>query len=261
MGFKVMILVIDIGNTTISMSMYDGKDFKNTTTLSHFPELTSMSLSEVFLSVFGKVNLEGCIISSVVEELTDVVYEAVTNRYKVNALILSSDLDIGVNLNIKNPELIGSDRLANLCAASSLYHKYPLVVVDSGTATTFDILDNKGAFIGGLIMPGFAMQLQSLHDHTSKLPVIDLENKIKVHKVICTTTKSQILSGVVRGHICSIEGLLEHCASELGEKPFVVITGGGAGIIQEYMSKDKYDIVNTMLTLEGEKLIYERNMD
>ena len=256
-----MLLVIDIGNTTIAMSLFDGKEFISTSKMAHFPEINSIMISDVFTSVLGKVNLEGCIISSVVEELTEVVFDAVKDTYKVNALILSSDLEISVNLNVKNPELIGSDRLANMCAASALYNKYPLVIIDSGSATTFDVLDKNGDFIGGLIMPGFAMQLQSLHEHTSKLPVIELENKNKAHKVMCTTTKSQILSGVIRGHICSIEGLLEQCVKELGEKPFVVITGGGAGIIQEFMAKDKYDVINQMLTLEGARLIYESNMD
>lgn len=256
-----MLLVIDIGNTTIAVSLFKGKELLSKYSLEHFPQITDVALSESFVSVFGNVNIEGCIISSVVETLTDVVFVAVNNTYKVNSIILDSDMDIGVNLNVKNPEAIGSDRLANMCAASVLYNKYPLVVVDCGTATTFDVLDKNGDFTGGLIMPGFSMQLQSLHEHTSKLPVVELKNYNKAHKVMCTTTKNQILSGVIRGHVCSIEGLLEYCAAELGEKPFVVITGGGADIIQEYMAKDKYDVINPMLTLEGARLAYERNMD
>ena len=256
-----MLLVVEIGNTCMTMCLYKGKKLERESKMSYSKGLNAYALSEILLAAIGKEHIDDCIISSVVNELTGEMHQAISNTYKVNSLILNSDLDLGIKLKVKNPETIGSDRLANIVGAINLYDRKPLVVIDSGTATTFDVIDKNGDFTGGVIMPGFEMQLKALHDNTSKLPLIEINNTDKAQKIIGGNTKSQMISGVIRGHICGIEGLLAICEKELEEKPFVVLTGGGVDIIKKYLPKDKYNVINPQLTTEGARIIYERNMD
>lgn len=255
-----MFLVIDIGNSCISMGLCSKEKIEDTASMTH-ENLEKYELINIFRSIYKNINFENCIISSVKDELNDVVCQAVYDAYKIKPIFLDTDFNTGIKLKVKNPDTLGSDRLANIYAGLTLYQKKPLIIIDSGTATTFDILDKEGDFIGGVIMPGFGMQLSALSEKTSKLPPIDIEGYKKVDKIICGETKKEILSGVIRGHVFAIEGLLQKCEEELGAKPFVVLTGGGMPILEKYMQKDKYDVVNENLTLEGIRLLYERNMD
>ncbi len=235
-----MILVVDIGNTFVTIGLYKNKKLEGISRFEHKHNMQAFALSKIFSSVYEKINPQDAIISSVADEITNEMIEAINDTYKINPLILTSDLELDINLKVKAPETIGADRLANIYAASILYPDKPLIVIDSGTATTFDILDNNG---------------------TSKLPFISKESYTKAHKIICTNTKNEIISGTVRGYICSIEGLIKLCEQELNAKPFVVITGGGAELIAEFLPKQYYNEVNLNLTLQGIGMIYERNID
>ena len=256
-----MILVVDIGNTFVTIGLYKNKKLEGISRFEHKHNMQAFALSKIFSSVYEKINPQDAIISSVADEITNEMIEAINDTYKINPLILTSDLELDINLKVKAPETIGADRLANIYAASILYPDKPLIVIDSGTATTFDILDNNGDFIGGIIMPGLEMQFKALNEHTSKLPFISKESYTKAHKIICTNTKNEIISGTVRGYICSIEGLIKLCEQELNAKLFVVITGGGAELIAEFLPKQYYNEVNLNLTLQGIGMIYERNID
>ena len=255
-----MLLVIDIGNTNITMGVYKNNKLENVSTFKHCNDLIPNTVTTVFNSIYGNIHPKDCIISSVVDELTENVQNAVYEVYKLKPFIITSDYDIGVNLKVKNPETIGSDRLANICAAAKLYKKRPLIVVDSGSATTFDIIDKDNNFIGGVIMPGLEMQFNALNQFTSKLPLITYENFNKAHKIICANTKNEMTAGVIRGHICGIEGLLSLCQKELDAKPFVILTGGDAGTIEKYMQKKFFNAVHPDLTLEGAAILYEINV-
>ena len=256
-----MLLTIDIGNTSIAMGLYENQRLERVARFEHNKNLNTYAITSVLESIYKNIYLQGGIISSVADELTGKIENAVTDVYKIKPLILNSNFEFDLNLKVKNPETIGSDRLANIYAASKLYKQTPLIIIDSGSATTFDILDKNGDFIGGVIMPGFTLQFKSLNDYTSKLPLINIENYNKGHKIICTNTKSQMISGVIRGQICAIEGLLKQCEQELGEKPFVVITGGGAKTVEKYIQKDFYNVINPDLTLQGLGMLYERNIN
>ena len=135
-----------------------------------------------------------------------------------------------------------------------MYSK-PAIIVDLGTATTFDILDKFGNFIGGVIMPGLNLQFRALNKSTSKLPRIEAG---AVDSAIGNNTADAILSGVIRGSACAIEGLIEQCEKELGENAVIVATGGYSGLISKYM-KRQFDFVNPYLTLEGLRFLYELN--
>ena len=157
-------------------------------------------------------------------------------------------------MKLKNPKEAGADRIANACGAYMLYSK-PTIIVDLGTATTFDIIDKHGDFVGGVIMPGLNLQLRALNKSTSKLPKIEAD---EVDKAIGDNTADAILSGVIRGSACAIEGLIEECEKELGAKALIVATGGYSGLISKYM-KRQFDFVNPYLTLEGLRFLYELN--
>ena len=255
-----MLFVIDIGNTNVTMGVYQNNKLENVSSFKHGKDLIPDTVTTVFNSIYGSIHPKDCIISSVVDELTECVQNAVYDVYKLKPFIITSDYDTGVNLKVKNPETIGSDRLANLCAAAKLYKERPLIVVDSGSATTFDIIDKDNNFIGGIIMPGLEMQFNALSQFTSKLPLLTHENFNKAYKIICANTKNEMTSGVIRGHICGIEGLLLLCQKELDAKPFVILTGGDAETIEKYMKKEFFDAVHPNLTLEGAAILYELNI-
>ena len=135
-----------------------------------------------------------------------------------------------------------------------LYSK-PAIIVDIGTATTFDILDKNGDFLGGVIMPGPNLQFRALNKSTSKLPKIDANT---VDKAIGNNTADAILSGVIRGSACAIEGLIEQCEAELEDRAVIIATGGYSSLISKYMNR-QFDFVNPYLTLEGLRFLYELN--
>lgn len=256
-----MILAVDIGNTCVSLGLYEQTKLVTYYSFVCPRNIVQDSLEGILSTLFASLNIDNCIISSVVDELTEKVRDAILNLYHVNSLVLSTDLNLGITIKSHNPERIGTDRIANAYAASELYDKRPIIVVDSGSATTFDIVDNNGDFIGGLIMPGLDLQLKSLAEKTSKLSEINLNMMDKVQTYINTDTQKGILSGVVFGHAQAIQGLITRCEKELKAKAFVVATGGNAPRISKYMKYRKFDVINPTLTLDGINLIYGLNMD
>ena len=256
-----MILAVDIGNTKVTLGLYEKTKMVNFYSFVCPRNIMQESLEGILSTIFPSLNIENCIISSVVDELTNKVSDAISSLYHVNSLVLNADMNIGIKIKSHNPERIGTDRIANACAVSKLYNKRPIIVVDSGSATTFDIVDNNGDFVGGLIMPGLDLQLKSLSEKTSKLPRINLDMMDRVQKYINTDTQKGILSGVVFGHAQAIQGLITRCEKELKAKAFVVGTGGNASLLSKYMKYRRFDIINPTLTLDGINIIYGLNMD
>jgi len=134
-------------------------------------------------------------------------------------------------------------------------YKHPVIVIDFGTATSFDIVNGNGEFIGGVIAPGISLQLKTLNKFTSKLPRIEVA---KSPSAIGNNTVDAILSGVIRGCACMIDGLVSQCEEELGERAVIVATGGYAAYIAQYM-KRPFDFINPTLTLEGLRHLYNIN--
>lgn len=256
-----MILVVDVGNTSVSLGLYKNNELVDFSGFIYPKDISAMGIELVLKKIFPDTNIENCIISSVADELTGQVQQAILQTYHVHPLIINTDLNLGINIKAKNTENIGADRIANAYGASKIYDKRPLIVIDSGSATTFDIVDSDNNFIGGLIMPGLGLQLKSLSENTSKLPVLDLNLIDKVQTYINTDTKKAILSGVVFGHAQAIQGLITRCEKELKAKAFVVGTGGNAKLLSKYMKYKKFNVVNPTLTLDGIKMIFDLNID
>ena len=249
-----MLLAIDIGNTNITLGIFENENIVETFRLASDKELPQEEYEILMHSLFKKYSVTSCIIASVVDELTRVIKHAVDNTFHINSLLLNNKLNLGITLKLKNPREAGADRIANACGAYILYPK-PAIIVDLGTATTFDILNNAGEFIGGVIMPGLNLQFRSLNNSTSKLPRIEADT---VDKAIGNNTAGAILSGVIRGSACAIEGLIEQCEKELGGKASIIATGGYSSLISTYMNR-QFDFVNPYLTLEGLRFLYELN--
>ena len=250
-----MLLAIDIGNTNITLGIFDGEVLKETFRLPSDKELPQSEYELLLTTLFKNYTVESCVIGSVVEELTSVLQRAADNVFELKTFVLTYESEHGLVLDLKTPHEVGADRIANAFGAMALY-KLPAIVVDLGTATTFDIVSKDGHFKGGVIMPGLNLQLKSLNLNTSKLPKIEAGVS---EKAIGDSTENAILSGVKRGSASAIEGLINQCELELGEKACVIATGGYSTLISQYMLR-QFDYVNPSLTLQGLKYVYERSV-
>lgn len=249
-----MILTLDVGNTSITAGVYDNEELVKHFRIPSDTTLTTTQYEELLINNTGALKLQGAIIGSVVEELNDRLSYAVLRLYKVNPVILSDKSNMTIKLALKNNSEIGADRIANGFRAYELYKK-AVIVVDFGTATTFDIVNSKGEFVGGIIAPGLNTQFSVLNKSTSKLPQLDVEY---IERAIGNCTVDAILSGVVRGSACMIDGMLTQCEQELGEKAIIIATGGFCDIISKYMTR-KFDYINKNLTIEGLRDLYKIN--
>ena len=249
-----MLLTADIGNTSITLGLFEEDALVEECRLASDKDLSLEEYEVLLKTLFKDFKVDGCIISSVVEELTQKFKKAVDNVFKLDSVVLSTEINTGVKIALDNPNEAGADRIANAAGAYVLY-KHPVIVVDFGTATTFDIVNGKGEFVGGIIAPGLNLQLKALNKFTSKLPRIEVALS---NSAIGHNTSDAILSGVLRGSAAMIDGLIEQCEKELQEKAVIVATGGYSGLIANYL-KRHFDFINPTLTLEGLRYLYQIN--
>lgn len=249
-----MLLTADIGNTSITLGIFDNEALVEEFRLASDKDLSLEEYEVLLKSLFKIYSVEGCIISSVVEELTNKFKKAVNEVFKLEAIVLSTEINTGVKICLDNPQEAGADRIANAAGAFVLY-KHPVIIVDFGTATTFDIVNANGEFVGGVIALGIMSQMKALNVFTSKLPRTDVAIS---NFAIGHNTTDAILSGVIRGTACMIDGLVEQCEKELGQKAVLVATGGYSGLIANYL-KRPFDFINPTLTLEGLRYLYGIN--
>jgi len=249
-----MLLTADIGNTSINLGLFDEEALVEEFRLASDKDLSLEEYEVLLKSLFKDFFVDSCIISSVVEELTKKFKKAVDNVFSIDSIILSTMINTGIKICLDNPKEAGADRIANAAGAYVLY-KHPVIVIDFGTATTFDIVNSEGDFIGGIISLGIMSQMKALNKFTSKLPRIDVSLS---PNAIGHNTNDAILSGVIRGTAAMIDGLVEQCEKELGEKAILVATGGYSGLISNYL-KRPFDYINPTLTLEGLRYLYQIN--
>lgn len=254
-----MILVIDIGNTSTNIGVFDKSgnlacSFKMASDKKRSSDEYGLMLHYFISNADIKDKIEGIIISSVVVTLTERYQECVKKYLNIEPKIVNHKINTGVKICIDKPEEIGADRIANGCAALKKY-PLPAIVIDFGTSTNFDIVNKKGEFVGGIIAAGIKIQSDALYNFASKLPKVRIEAP---KKTIGTNTIDAMLSGLVKGHAAMIDGLVQQCEKELGEKANIIATGGYADIISEYLER-KFDYVNSNLTLEGLYELYLLN--
>jgi len=249
-----MLAAIDIGNTNITIGLFEGSILKGVKRLDTQPKISEQEYKKAFQEIFNKFNVTDCIIASVVDEITEKINRVCDSVVGCKSFVLNTSAKLGITLDVENPEKMGADRIANAAIVHSLYQT-PIIVIDAGTATTFDIISKDGRFYGGIIMPGVELQMKALYQNTSKLPKIKIQES---PQVIGIDTETCMLSGVVRGSACAIEGLLSQCEKEIGEDVTVIGTGGHIELLRQYISR-KIDYVNKDLTLQGLQYIYDLN--
>lgn len=250
-----MLLTSDIGNTNITLGLFDDEALVEEFRLASDKDLSLEEYEVLLKSLFKDFKIDGCIVGSVVEELNNKFISAVRNVFGIEPVFLTNKINTGVKIKTDFPDEVGADRIANAIGAYVLYNK-PTIVVDFGTATTFDIINADGEFIGGMIAPGINLQMKVLNKFTSKLPRIDVAISTKA---IGHNTTDAILSGVIRGTACMIDGLVKQCEKELGQKAVLVATGGYSGLIANYLERP-FDYINPTLTLEGLRHLYNLNI-
>ncbi|MEC0244010.1 type III pantothenate kinase [Paenibacillus dokdonensis] len=255
-----MILVIDIGNTNIVLGIYKRRELLHHFRLSTIRHSTSDEYGVWFHNLFHMSgipvsDIQGVIMSSVVPPMVHIIEEMCCKYIHKQPLMVGPGIRTGLNLRSENPREVGADRIVNAVAAVDLY-KGPLVVVDFGTATTFDCIDEKGNYLGGAIVPGIGIATEALVQRASKLPRIELE---KPKKVIGRNTVHAMQAGIIFGYAGQVDGIVKRMKQEMDAPHLkVVATGGLAELIAS--ESEAIDEVNPLLTLEGLRLIYERNM-
>lgn len=257
-----MILVIDVGNTNIGLGVFKGKkllaEWRLSTDLIRTADEYGIQVTELFLqSKLDPLDVEGVIIASVVPNIMYSLEHMIKKYFLVEPIIVGPGIKTGINIKYDNPKEIGADRIVNVVAAYEKY-KCPLVIIDFGTATTFCAVKGNGDYVGGSICPGIKISSEALFEKAAKLPKIEL---IRPDTVICKNTVSSMQAGVVYGYIGQVKYIIKIMKKEMinmGEKkPYVVATGGFAKLIAE--SSNSVDKIDPSLTLEGLRIIYEKN--
>lgn len=253
-----MLLTIDIGNTNITLGVYNSDILCATARLATAKNNTSdqyaIEINSILnLRSINASDIEDCIISSVVPSVARCVSNAISMLCDIVPLELGPGIKTGLNIKIDNPAQLGADLVAGAVGAISEY-TLPCVVIDMGTASTISVIDKNGMYIGGVIAAGVRLTLKALAENTAQLPNIDISAP---KSVIGTNTVDCMKSGLVLGTAAMIDGLLDRIIDEIGEVPTIVATGG---LSKDVVSNCKHNVIyNENLLLDGLKEIYDKN--
>jgi len=253
-----MLVAVDVSNTNTKVGVYDGPRLVRHWRLRTDPERTADEY-RVFLRVLlaeaGDLlpRVHGAIVASVVPPMNDTVDELLRTLFGVTPVFVGPGVRTGISITVDNPKEVGADRIVNAVAAYERA-RGAAIVVDMGTATTFDYVTAKGEYAGGLIVPGIAISLEALGARTAKLPRVEL---VRPPRVVGRNTIHAIQAGVIFGYTALVDGLVERIRRENDATAQVFATGGLAHLIQP--ESTTIAAVDDYLTLDGLRLIYDRN--
>jgi type III pantothenate kinase len=264
-----MLLVLDVGNTNTVLGVFESTPAAQGgasygALIAHWRVTTNKTQTVdeygvLFRNLFAMSGIDvgavqGTVVSSVVPPLDSTLREVCERYFKTRPLFIEPGVKTGMPVQYDNPAEVGADRIVNSVAA---YEKFggPCIVVDFGTATTFDVVSKKGEYLGGVITPGIGISADALFARTARLPRVDIR---KPPRVLATNTVNSVQSGMYYGYLGLIDGILERLIAEMGDKVTVVATGGLAQLMG---SGSKYiREIDDLLTLDGLRIIYERNL-
>lgn len=255
-----MLLAVDIGNTNIVFGLYEGHSLAHTFRVSTDRARTEDEYGVLLRALFSLHSLEAsrvgaCIIASVVPPLTNVLTHAIRTAFAREPLVVGPGLKTGMPVLYENPHEVGADRIVNGVAAYERF-KQGVIVVDFGTATTFDCITPKGEYLGGVIVPGVQVALDGLLGRAAKLKPIEIAQP---PRVLGRNTTHALQSGIVHGNAAMADGLIERLEAELGFDCAIIATGGLAPLIARHTKKIRE--IDPNLTLEGLRIIHERNAE
>lgn len=253
-----MLLAIDVGNTNTVIGLFRGDELVKSWRLSTIAHQTVDEYGILFRNLFdpagyqaGQVN--HAIISCVVPPLQETLRNMCSDYFGVRAIVVGPGIKTGIALHVDSPQEVGADRIVNTIAAFQIYGG-PAIVVDFGTATTFDPISVSGAFLGGAIAPGLGISAEALYRYAAKLPRVDLR---KPRRVIGKNTVENIQAGLLFGYVGLVNGILEAMIKEMEGEPTVIATGGLGELFQQESRYIQHYEPN--LTLKGLQFLYEKN--
>ena len=255
-----MLLAIDMGNTNIVIGCIKDDEILFVERLSTDQSKTELEYAVGFKTVFELYGIEvkdikGAIISSVEPPLTGIIRKAVEKIIGTKPMVVGPGIKTGLNILMDNPKTVGADLIVDAVAGISEYGA-PLVIVDMGTATTISVVDKDKNYVGGMIIPGIRVSMDSLVNRTSQLPRIGFDVP---EKVVGTNTVDCMKSGIIYGNAAMLDGMIDRIEEELGYSVKVVATGGLAGVVIPNCKKEI--IMDDSLLLKGLNIIHKKNVD
>jgi type III pantothenate kinase len=253
-----MLLAVDIGNTHSVFGLFDDTKLRASWRLATRRDGTSDELGVLLRGMFAERDLDhrqvnGVIACSVVPDLDAVIVATCRRYFDREPLFVGPGVKTGMSILYENPHAVGADRIVNAIAASARYGQ-PVIVLDFGTATTFDVVGLSGEYLGGVIAPGVEVSAEALFEKAARLPRVDVKQPARV---IGRNTEEVIQSGLFHGYVSLVEGLVARIRTELGVDAPVVATGGLAPVFADSLSF--LEDVDLGLTLEGLRLIWHKN--
>ncbi len=253
-----MLLAIDVGNTNVVLGLFEGASLVQTWRLGTHTEYTSDECAAIVRSLFDiagvdPAKVDAAIVSCVVPPLLPIFERTCTKSFGCQPLVVGPGLRSGMPIRVDNPPEVGADRIVNAVAAHALLGA-PVIAIDFGTAITFDCVSAAGEFVGGAILPGLLVSLDALVERASKLSSVEL---LRPPHVIGRNTAHMLQSGMLFGHAGMVDAMVGRIRGELGAEAPVLATGGLAHLIAA--EADTIRRVEPFLTLEGLRLIFERN--